>query len=74
MAHTELGIGTTKWRSPTAPAYVVRRRPAKGRLILTAMALAIVLTIVFDSLATVFLGALLLIVARRYHGAVRSHD
>jgi hypothetical protein len=34
--------------------------------------LAIVLTIIFDSLATVFLGALVLIVARRYHGAVRS--
>ena len=30
--------------------------------------LAVVLTIVFDSLATVFLGALVLLVARRYHG------
>ena len=34
--------------------------------------LAIVLTIVFDSLATVFLGALLLIVARRNHSAART--
>jgi hypothetical protein len=31
--------------------------------------LAVVLTIVFDSLATVFLGALVLLLARRYHGA-----
>src|SRR5262249_50737677 len=34
--------------------------------------LAIVLTIVFDSLATVFLGTFVLIVARRYHGPSRS--
>jgi hypothetical protein len=31
--------------------------------------LAVVLTIVFDGLATVFLGALVLLLARRYHGA-----
>jgi hypothetical protein len=31
--------------------------------------LAVVLTIVFDSLATVFLGALVLLLARRYHGS-----
>jgi hypothetical protein len=34
--------------------------------------LAIVLTIVFDSLAAVFLGAFVMIVSRRYHGAERS--
>jgi hypothetical protein len=35
--------------------------------------LAIVLTIVFDGLATVLLGTFILIVARRYHGPDRSH-
>jgi hypothetical protein len=45
MAHTKLVIGTTKAQSPKAPAYVVRvrRTPIKRRLILTAIALAIVL-------------------------------
>jgi len=45
MAQTKLVIGTTKRRSPTALAYVVRARrtPTRRRLIDTANALAIVL-------------------------------
>jgi hypothetical protein len=44
MAHRFV-IGTTTRQSPTASAYIVRprRRPLKQRLILAAIALAIVL-------------------------------
>jgi hypothetical protein len=45
MADSKLVIGTTEWRSPTAPAYVVsvRRTPIKRRLTFAAIGLAIVL-------------------------------
>jgi hypothetical protein len=45
MAHIALVPGTTARRRPTAHAYVVRhrRRPFKQRLILVAIALAILL-------------------------------
>jgi hypothetical protein len=50
MAQTKLAIGTTKRRSPTASAYVVRARrtPIRRHLIDTANALAIVLLALAD--------------------------